>query len=148
MRPPRIPSGQNDVERALAQFSSISEKEAVCLYALRNSLAHNFSLVNYPFDRTPRTRRRMTRLFALDAGGTELIKWPKHKWSPHHPNAAGGSTEVDLQVLGDVVEGTVKEMRRVYEKGDLGIRRTVQLAVWRHAHFFSHGFRISVTSPT
>jgi hypothetical protein len=77
LHPSRKPSGGSCVERALAHFTDVTGDEAICLYALRNSLAHDFSLVNVP----PATmgalrRRKLTRLFTLTRGAPELIQWP------------------------------------------------------------------------
>jgi hypothetical protein len=144
MNPPRTPSGRSLVERAIADFCiGVSDEEAICLYALRNSLAHNFSLVNYPVgvNISENTRQKMTRLFTLTQGTSQLIEWPKIKWNPRRPNS-GGATIVDLQRVGDCVEEGVKEMRRAYVEGGLRIRRNVTPAVWRNAHFFNHDLRI------
>ena len=120
LHPSRKPSGGSCVERALAHFTDVTGDEAICLYALRNSLAHDFSLVNVP----PATmgalrRRKLTRLFTLTRGAPELIQWPASDWNSKRPNR-GDATIVDVQLLGDLVEGAVREVRRVYCSGKVG----------------------------
>jgi hypothetical protein len=138
LRPHRTSSGGSGVERAIAQFTNVTDDEAICLYALRNSLAHDFSLVNIPPDRTRRLRRRkLTRLFTLTRGASKLIEWPTSDWNPRRPNR-GGATSVDVQLLGDLVEQAVHEVRHVYTAGALRIRGDVNPAVWRRGRFFVH----------
>lgn len=138
LRPRRNPSGNSCVERALAHFTDVTDDEAICLYALRNSLAHDFSLVNVPPLRIAQPRRRkLTRLFTLTRGAPTVIQWPASEWSPRRPNH-GDATIIDVQLLGDVAEGAVGEMRRVYSSGSLRIRHDVTPAVWRKGRFFVH----------
>jgi hypothetical protein len=138
LQPRRTPSGGSRVERALAHFTDVTGDEATCLYALRNSLAHDFSLVNVPPAKMGSMRRRkLTRLFTLTRGAPALIQWPVSDWTPKRPNR-GDATIVDVQLLGDLVEGAVREMRRVYDSGALRISSDVTPAVWRQGRFFAH----------
>jgi hypothetical protein len=139
LSPRRISSGNSGVERSLALFSEKADDEAICLYALRNSLAHNFSLVNVP----PHSaggkvrRRKLTRHFTLTRGSSELITWPVKDWSTRRPNQPD-STTVDVKILGDVVEEVVREMRQRYAAGKLRIRTTgITPATWRMGRFLS-----------
>jgi hypothetical protein len=138
LHPSCKPSGGSCVERALAHFTDVTGDEAICLYALRNSLAHDFSLVNVPPSTVrPLRRRKLTRLFTLTRGAPELIQWPSADWNPKRPNR-GDATIVDVQLLGDLVEGAVREVRRVYGLGALRVRSDVTPAVWRAGRFFRH----------
>ena len=135
---PRAPSGKTGFEHALAHFSTITDDEAVCLYALRNSLAHDFSLVNVPPPRIKGARRKaLTRLFTLSRGEPNLIRWPTRNWSPNNPRRTD-ATVVDVGHLGDLVEGVVHEVRRVYALDELRFQTAVVPTVWRRGHFFQH----------
>jgi hypothetical protein len=138
----QTPSGRNSFERALADFTSLNNQEASCLYALRNSLAHGFSLINISDARVkdPVRRRLLTRMFTLTRGASGLIEWPAHEWNPSRPHQ-GGATIVDVGLLGDLVEELVRELRVVYAAGDLCIRLErgrVSPALWRAGRFFVH----------
>lgn len=138
LRPHRTSSGGSGVERAIAQFTNVTDDEAICLYALRNSLAHNFSLVNIPPDHMGRVRRRkLTRLFTLTRAASKLIEWPTSDWNPRRPNS-GGATTVDVQLLGDLVEQAVHELRHIYTAGALRIRGDISPALWRSGRFHVH----------
>jgi hypothetical protein len=140
LRPHRSPSGRTDFERAIAQLTNVTDDEAICLYALRNSLAHNFSLVNIPPDHNHMgrvRRRKLTRLFTLTRGASKLIEWPTSDWNPRWPNS-GGATTVDVQLLGDLVEQAVHELRHIYTAGALRIRDDVSPALWRSGRFHVH----------
>lgn len=146
LAPYRTPGpGTSDVERALAHFTSVNEDDGVCLYALRNSLTHHFSLVNLPRAwRQPSPRRitprdrQMTRRFTLTRLTDRLIEPPAFKWNPMRPNRTNATTTVDVQLLGDLVEGVVRELSSVYAAGALRIRTDppVTPALWRVGRFF------------
>ena len=76
-KPHGIPYGQSGFLMALADFTDLSENDSLGLYALRNSLAHNFSLVNVPpkdMRMGKRKRRKMTQLFTLTEGTGEIVQ--------------------------------------------------------------------------
>ena len=145
VRAGRQPSYNSGVERALAHFTSVTDDDAVCIYALRNSLAHDFRLVNLPPSKVGAARRKkLTQLFTLTQGSSSLITRPKRAWTPRQPNC-GEATIVDVRLLGDLVEQTVREVRRVHEAGNLRLRRDaprgmapITPAVWRKGRFFAH----------
>jgi hypothetical protein len=65
----------------------VSDDDSVCLYALRSSLAHHFSLVNIPPPRTGVARaKKLTRLFTLTRGAGILLQRPGKPWNPKRPN--------------------------------------------------------------
>lgn len=71
----------NTIYRALKQFSSISDHNIDTFVALRNSLAHNYGLVNIPVEKKEFFTKR--HKFILDnTEGAELIKYPEPsmKW--------------------------------------------------------------------
>lgn len=141
-KPLRQPYGKSGVLQALADFSNLPEEDSLCLYALRNSLAHNFSLVNVPPEDArigKKKRRKMTHLFTLTEGTTQLIHWSSRKWNPRQANGTEATT-VDLRLLGDLVEEVIANMNRTYALGQLRIRTdgSNTPARWRRAHFFQH----------
>jgi hypothetical protein len=140
LRAARSPSGGTDFEQAIAHFSALSNDDAVCLYALRNSLAHDFSLVNIPPNTVRQPRKRaLTRLFTVTQGTLDLIVRPNGQWEPQNPRSGLGTT-VDLKLLGNEVEAMVRKLYRVYTDGNLSIRLTAQNTptIWGLAHFFVH----------
>jgi hypothetical protein len=146
VRNPARSFGNTGVLRSLAEFTDLDEPDALCIYALRNSLAHTFSLANVPppdFGRNPRPKRRrqLTHLFRLTTGSTDLIDRPSKMWRPARANIKNHTT-IDVKLLGDTVEEAVRKMRSTYQDGDLRIRtgepNTKTPAVWRCSHFFQH----------
>jgi hypothetical protein len=111
LQPRRTLTGSSGFERALADFTEKTDDEAICLYALRNSLAHHYSLVNVPPPWVSAARRPgLTRLFTLTRGAPALIDWPASGWRLSKPNGVDATT-VDVTLLGDLVEEAVREMR-------------------------------------
>jgi hypothetical protein len=134
------------VEHALAQFSSLPADDGVCLFALRNSLTHHFSLVNLPrgwkgqsLRRLSGRQRQLTRLFTLSRGEPRLIQPPISSWDPTRPNTPGTATTVDVQLMGDLAEEVVRALYRHFETGALRIRVDLPITPprWRVGRFFS-----------
>jgi hypothetical protein len=87
-----VAPGTSHVEQALAHFSTLPADDRVCLYALRNSLTHHFSLVNLPrgwngqsLRRLSDRQRKLTRLFTLSRGEPRLILACGTRYSPAVP---------------------------------------------------------------
>jgi hypothetical protein len=77
---------------ALYQFSDVSDRDSATLWALRNSLAHNYSLINLP----PNSNRADLRhRFVLGRGGNALATYPNQAWDGHFPGT-GGQTVVSV----------------------------------------------------
>ena len=141
-----VAPGTSHVEQALAHFSSLPADDRVCLFALRNSLTHHFSLVNLPrgwkgqsLRNLPDRQRQLTRLFTLSRGEPRLIQPPISSWDPTRPNTTGTATTVDVQLMGDLAEEVVRELYRHFEAGALRIRvdPPITPARWRAGRFFS-----------
>jgi len=144
MNPARVASGNSGVERALAYFTTLSDDDAICIYALRNSLAHDFSLVNLPpRHRDARRRKLLTQLFTLADGPDALIIRPGRAWNPRRPNS-GGPTIINVRALGDLVEQAIEQLRLTHAEGKVRLRlkaadgTPISATVWSKGRFFVH----------
>lgn len=102
---------QPALRRALAQFapSWVTEEHGLVLWALRNSLAHDYSLFSQHRDRSGQLVVDSSRHFAFsfDVEGDELIQRAEAQWSGVlHPDELPIEcrTVVSLRQLGDLAE--------------------------------------------
>jgi hypothetical protein len=138
--PPSTPAGATTVEQALADFGSCSGADATTLYALRCSLAHDYSLVNIGEARAAARRRTLHHVFTLTQGAPQLVQRPVHAWGGTRPNT-GGTTVVDVRRLGDLVEEVIRQVRVAYETRELELNLNggaKSPAMWRRCRFFQH----------
>lgn len=70
---------QPKIYKTLKQFSSLNDKDIYTINALRNSLAHNYGLVNIPTDKKY-FNTSLHKFILLDSDDSELIKYPEIEW--------------------------------------------------------------------
>lgn len=113
----RAPDRMNGFLRALHYFApQLSIEESEALYALRCSLAHNYSLSN------PSERPLRRHIFLLWPSGAPLLQLPEIPWSGQYvgsspePNAR---TQVCLEAVGDLGEQVAASILECHADGDL-----------------------------
>lgn len=116
-------------DRWLPQRLSVRTIDA--LYALRCSLAHNFSLFN---EGQGRRASELTFHFALRADATSpLVSHAKRRW-PSTPGQATGAnrTWINLEALGDLAEGCAAGVLAAFASGRLATRLTPDELIERY----------------
>lgn len=110
-----ISGNTNAITRALKTFTSLSEIEIKALYALRCSIAHDFSLCNV-------NAPDKTHQFGLTKNSGVLIILPKTQWDGDYLNRVpDNATIIDLTEFGNLVEGIVSRILTAYKANDLKI---------------------------
>ncbi|OOC08522.1 hypothetical protein B0293_00995 [Amycolatopsis azurea DSM 43854] len=95
------------IHQALTCFTSLDSASIEALYALRCSLAHDYSLAS------PSGHPERTHLFRLAHDEhTPLISFPQEQWPIDYSVIQGHETLVNLRKIGDLVEGVVDRLRR------------------------------------
>lgn len=123
-RPPN-PKNYNQVPiaRCLRSFAprALTERTIQALYALRCSLAHNFSLFN---EGKGNWAKELTFHFGLRADDSSpLVQHATRRWEGV-PGAARRSTRtwVNLEALGDLAEGCAENVIKAFDAGQLASR--------------------------
>jgi len=111
----------NNIYKALKQFgNNISEKDIWSIVALRNSLAHNYGLINIPFENIKNIKKRemLTHKFILsNVDNTDLIIYPTNNWkekdfSDKNDNT---STRISIFKLIDFIESVYLNLKKAIE---------------------------------
>jgi hypothetical protein len=98
---PALGTNVNAFTRALKYFSILNDNEIDALYALRCSLAHDFSLVNV------NSKLSLTHIFSVNQDETApIVILPKTQWDGKQETVVGPehATHINLRALGDLVE--------------------------------------------
>lgn len=100
----------NKIYKALKQFSasdmtmtSLNERDIDTIIALRNSLAHNYGLINIPSEKEKKTK--LHKFILLNNDNSELIKYPMQIWNEDFADKSEEtSTQISVIKLQDLVE--------------------------------------------
>jgi uncharacterized protein (DUF433 family) len=128
----------SSIERALGRFSDLEAKERAAIYALRNALAHDFSLVNNPSGNRPRDAD-LRHAFNLELdGASPLIVLPDRPWdgNPSTVNV----THVNLARLAELTAGVRQRIFECYANGVLTLALSPEET--RRRYIFTHGATI------
>jgi len=114
---PVIEANKSCIIKALKNFSSLNDDKIDAIYALRNSLAHDFSLQNVGH------RQGLIHHFDLDNSPTNpLIVLPSMPWDGRmETKTLQNLTKINLQALGDAVELLVKNLISLNNSDELEI---------------------------
>lgn len=137
------PTGATDVPtkpviHALLAFSPVSDREALALYALRNALAHDYSL----FNGNPKDEALQHAFIYTAQPEAPLVTFPPTAWSGTYaadPPPLEQATVVNLRKVGDITEGVVEKLRELHDAGQLELRIDVNEFVWRYGLCFRVG---------
>jgi len=114
--------GDNPISRALLYFSQVQDDPTLdALYALRNALAHDYSLFNAY---TKHSSHRHAFNFCADTV-SPLVTLPAVPWSGVYDLSTltppDQTTMVNLRKVGDLAEEVVASLRRHHDAGQLMI---------------------------
>ena len=114
---PTLEENKSGIIKSLTNFSNLSENEIDVIYALRNSFAHDFSLLNNG------RRAGLKHHFSVDNSAyNPMIILPSNPWDGDIENMDDrNETYVNLQALGDFVEKLVKDLIQYNENDRLEI---------------------------
>jgi hypothetical protein len=107
---------EQNFRRPLVQFSNLTPDDASALFALRNCLAHDYSLAN------THKRPELCRAFTLHGGTGAFVKHPTVPWNGSFADADTGpdtKTAVSLRLLGDTVESVVAAVGMAHALGEV-----------------------------
>ena len=103
---------KNNIYKALMQFhATINEKDIDTIIALRNSLAHNYGLINIPHN-SKEDDTKLHKFTLLNTPNTNLIEYPERKWSKQYSDhSEETSTKISVIKLQNLVESTYNNLK-------------------------------------
>ena len=101
----------NKIYKALKQFSpSLNDKDINTIIALRNSLAHNYGLINIPLD-SNENETKLHKFTLLNTINSDLIKYSTKKWLLDFIDKSDeSSTQISVIKLQDLIESIYKNL--------------------------------------
>jgi hypothetical protein len=115
---------ENNIARAIKHFyPEMDDREVYTIVALRNSLAHNYGLVNIPtkeeYDENSLHKFTLDNFGELDT----MIKLPEIIWDKKFPNKDEKmSTNIDVPKLIDFIEDIYKSFKEEVIDGKLKLK--------------------------
>ena len=98
------------ITMTLERYASLSQKDRDTIAALRNSLAHNYGLVNIS------TNGKQAQKFQLiDSNDANFIEHPSRMWMGYSDKSEDSRTKVCLGKLIDLVESVYKNLKEEVE---------------------------------
>ena len=110
---------KNSIFKSLKQFSSLSDTDIDVIISLRNSLAHNYGLVNIPESQKEYKNKR--HLFTLiNTESAQLIDYPNKSWNGSYKTKMNDMyTKIGVHKLFDLVESVYLNLKSSLEQGDV-----------------------------
>jgi hypothetical protein len=107
---------------ALKQYGgNISDKEINTIIALRNSMAHNYGLINIP--RPSERETKLHKFILLNGENNCLINFPYTTWNGDFSNKEeANSTTISISKLIELIEKTHKELIRQIKADNIVLR--------------------------
>lgn len=115
---PIIDSKKSGIIKALKYFSDLNDDKINAIYALRNSFAHDYSLQNVNSRQV-----LLTHHFVVENSETNpTVSLPTNNWDGLMENKSSqNATHINLQSLGDLVEGLVNRLIELNEQNQIEI---------------------------
>ena len=108
----------NTINHALSYFTDFSGADRIALYALRCTLAHDYSLVN----EHPRTHRRTHHFIILSDPDFPVLRHPPQPWNGDYASQEpDNATIVNIRAMGELVEKIYRELLDLAKAGNLKI---------------------------
>ena len=109
-------SSKKNIYKALKQFSRLSDKDIDVIISLRNSLAHNYGLINIPD--SPREYGTKRHKFIISTSLSSLIEYPLsgHQWNGDYMDKSdNSSTKIGYIELCNLVEAVYADLISKFE---------------------------------
>jgi hypothetical protein len=102
---------KTNIYKTLKQFStSLNDKDIDTIIALRNSLAHNYGLINIPYYKKEYSTK-LHKFTLVNDNTTDLIKYPIQKWNLDYSDKSDDtSTQISVIKLQDLIESVYKNL--------------------------------------
>lgn len=108
---------KSNIYKALKQFSILrNDNDIDTIIALRNSLAHNYGLINIPYN-IKEYPTKLHKFTLINDNTTDLIKYPIQKWNLDYSNKSDDtSTQISVIKLQELIESVYKKLIIEIEK--------------------------------
>lgn len=112
----------NKIHKTLEQFSNLDDKEIAVVISLRNSLAHNYSLVNIPYlEKKNYKELHKFELIYVDTPfiisiPSELNKWKRKDFKDKRDES---STKIGVKKLIDEFENVYSNLNNEFKQGNV-----------------------------
>jgi len=118
------------IYKSLKQFSTLNDDDIYAIIALRNSLAHNYSLVNIPAHKEFSSKLHH---FKLINGSTQKMIKIKSKWgNPNNSKSEINETVIGVDNLLDMIEGVILNLKKENELDNLELNLDFNQFVMRY----------------
>lgn len=116
---------ENTIYKALKQFSkNINEKDIFTIIALRNSLAHNYSLANIP--KSEKENDIKLHHFVIKNSLTEETIRQNNKWDgKYNSKQDSNSTEIGAENIMVLIEKVISNLKNEVEKDNVEINFSI-----------------------
>jgi len=105
----------NSIYKALHQFYNLDEKDINTIIALRNSLAHNYSLVNIPYNEIENNDKRHKFILCYSSN-VNIIEYPTKPWDGQFSNKLdSSSTKIGIILLIELIEEIIRKVKYLYK---------------------------------
>lgn len=113
---------KNCIYKALKQFSnSLTDKDIDTIIALRNSLAHNYGLINIPADPKEYTTK-LHKFIVINSTTNNLIRYPIKLWNKDYTDkSVDTSTQISVIQLQDLIETVYNNLVIEIEKDSVDL---------------------------
>lgn len=131
-----ITLNMNPIQKALRYFTTLSPEEIEAIYALRNSLFHDFCLYN-----RNKTHQLRQHSFVVDNHPTNpVVILPSAQWDGNmHTRSVANQTYINLRALGDLIEDVYQQLITLHNVNSLEITLENGHLEIKDRYIFSHG---------
>lgn len=108
----------NKIYKALKQYSNLNDSDIDIIISLRNSLAHNYGLINIP-DSTNDYPTKLHKFTIINDPSAQLIEYPTEIWNTvdYSNKKEESSTKIGYNKLCDLVESVYINLKASFNNG-------------------------------
>lgn len=108
----------NKIHKALKQYSTLNDSDIDVIISLRNSLAHNYGLINIP-NSTNDYSTKLHKFTIINDLSAQLIEYPTEIWNTvdYSNKKEESSTKIGYMKLCDLVESVYINLKSSFDHG-------------------------------
>ena len=111
------------IPAALSQFSELNEEERFTIDAFRNGLAHGYSLVNIPRNKSNNKNSRHKFVYALFGNDIPLIEYPENPWNGEfNEQDEHSNTRINVGKLFNLIEDIISKVHSGIENNEIKLK--------------------------
>ena len=111
------------IPAALSQFSELNEEERFTIDAFRNGLAHGYSLVNIPRNKSNNKNSRHKFVYALFGNDIPLIEYPENPWNGEfNEQDEHSNTRIHVGKLLILIEDIISKVHSGIENNEIKLK--------------------------